>query len=125
MLLLQKTEKDKMTATIKDTLRDMKIVQEMYARGIEFLPIDLYKADAKNFQIIDGKIMPSFGSIPGMGAKAAETLQEAAKQGKFTSKDDIRTRGKVSKTILDDMEKLGILGDLPETNQYDFFSMLG
>ncbi len=121
---LQKTPKDQQTATIKDTIRDMKLVQEMYARGIEFMPIDLYKADAQNFQIIDGKIMPSFGSLPGMGAKAAEQLQEAAKQGTFTSKEDIRIRGKVSKTILDEMENLGLLNGLPETNQYDFFSML-
>lgn len=121
---LQKTPKEKQTATIKDTIRDMKIVQEMYARGFEFTPIDLYKADAHRFQIIDGKIMPSFGSIPGMGAKAAETLQEAAKEGEFMSKEDIRVRGKVSKTILDDMEALGLLKGLPETNQYDFFSLL-
>lgn len=124
MAELQKTEKDKQTATVKDTLRDMKIVQEMYARGIEFMPIDLYKADAQRFQIIDGKIMPSFGSLPGMGAKAALQLQAAAAEGPFISKDDIRIRGKVSKTILDDMADLGLLGDLPETNQYDFFSML-
>ncbi len=121
---LQKTPKEKQTATIKDTIRDMKIVQEMYARGFEFLPIDLYKADAHRFQIIDGKIMPSFDSLPGMGAKAAETLQEAAAQGEFMSKEDIRIRGKVSKTILDDMEALGLLAGLPETNQYDFFSLL-
>ena len=105
-------------------MKDMKIVQEMYARGIEFMPIDLYKADAQRFQIIDGKIMPSFGSLPGMGAKAAQQLQEAAAKGQFTSKEDIRLRGKVSKTILDDMEALGLLEGLPETNQYDFFSML-
>ena len=90
----------------------------------EFLPIDLYRSDASRFQIIDGKILPSFSAIGGMGEKAAQQLQEAAKQGKFTSKEDIRSRGKVSKTILDDMESLGLLGDLPETNQYDFFSML-
>ena len=121
---LQKTPKEKQTATIKDTIRDMKIVQEMYARGFEFMPIDLYKADAHRFQIIDDKIMPSFASIGGMGAKAAETLQEAAAQGEFMSKEDIRTRGKVSKAILDDMEALGLLSGLPETNQYDFFSLL-
>ena len=124
MAEMKKMPKDKQTATVKDTLRDMKIVQEMYARGIQFLPIDLYQADAERFKIIDGKIMPSFSSIPGMGMKAAIQLQEAASKGPFSSKEDIRVRGKVSKTILDDMEALGLLGDLPETNQYDFFSML-
>ena len=120
----QKIDKNQQTATIKDTICDMKIVQEMYARGIEFMPLDLYRADAERFQIIDGKIMPSFGSLPGMGAKAAKQLQEAAAKGPFMSKEDIRLRGKVSKTILDDMDSLGLLAGLPETNQYDFFSML-
>lgn len=124
MAELMRLDKDKQTATVKDTLRDMRIVQEMYARGFEFMPIDLYRADAERFLIIDGKIMPSFGSLTGMGAKAAQQLQEAAAQGAFTSKEDIRLRGKVSKTILDDMDELGLLGDLPETDQYDFFSML-
>ena len=121
---LQKKDKNAMSATEKDTIRDMRLVQEMYARGIEFLPIDLYKAKADRFQIIDGKIMPSFASIAGMGLKAAQQLEEAAKEGPFTSKEDIRIRGKVSKTILDVMGDLGLLGDLPETNQYDFFGML-
>ncbi|MCM1082336.1 MAG: PolC-type DNA polymerase III [Clostridium sp.] len=122
---LQKIDKNEQTQKVKDTIRDMKIVQEMYARNIEFLPIDLYKAKADRFQIIDGKIMPSFSALSGMGDKAAADLEEAASKGAFTSKDDIRQRGKVSKTILDDMRELGILGELPDTNQYDFFSMLG
>ena len=121
---LQNKDKNDMSATEKDMVRDMRLVQEMYARGIEFMPIDLYRAKADRFQIIDGKIMPSFASIAGMGLKAAQQLEEAAKGGTFTSKEDIRIRGKVSKTILDVMEELGILGDLPETNQYDFFGML-
>ena len=66
----------------------------------------------------------SFSALSGMGDKAATDLEEAASKGAFTSKDDIRQRGKVSKTILDDMRELGILGELPDTNQYDFFSML-
>ena len=121
---MQKKDKGELTATVKDTIRDMKIVQEMYARGIEFMPIDLYRADAERFQIIDGRIMPSFGALAGMGAKAAKQLQQAAARGPFVSKEDVRIRGKVSKTMLDDMDELGLLGDLPDTNQYDFFSML-
>lgn len=121
---LQKIDKNEQTQKVKDTIRDMKIVQEMYARNIEFLPIDLYKAKADRFQIIDGKIMPGFSALSGMGDKAAADLESAALGGPFTSKDDIRQRGKVSKTILDDMKELGLLGDLPDTNQYDFFSML-
>lgn len=69
-----------MSATEKDMVRDMRLVQEMYARGIEFMPIDLYRAKADRFQIIDGKIMPSFASIAGMGLKAAQQLEEAKKR---------------------------------------------
>ena len=99
----------------------MKIVQEMYARGFEFMKIDLYKARAKEFQIIDGKLMPSFASIDGLGDKAADQVVEAAKDGQFLSKDDLRTRAKLSKTIVDLMEELGIIEGLPESNQLSLF----
>ena len=66
----------------------MKIVQEMYARGFEFVPIDIYRAKAKMFQIVDGKLMPSLASIEGMGDKAAEAVEEAAKDGAYLSLDD-------------------------------------
>ncbi|MCD8222241.1 MAG: PolC-type DNA polymerase III [Clostridiales bacterium] len=105
----------------QDTLRDMRIAQEMYARGFEFTPIDLYRADATRFQIIDGKLMPSFTSIAGMGQKAAESLQDAAMDGPFLSREDLRTRGKVSKTMCDLMGDMGLLGDLPEENQLSLF----
>ncbi len=105
----------------EESLKDMKIVQEMYARGYEFMKMDIFKADAHRFQIIDGKIMPALSSIDGMGDKAAESLAEAAKDGPFLSKDDLRERGKVSKTIVDAMDDFGILGDLPESNQLSLF----
>ncbi len=106
-----------------DTLRDMRIVQEMYARGFEFMPIDLYRADATRFQIIDGKLMPSFLSISGMGPQAAESLMTAAQEGAFLSKEDLCRRGKISSSLCDQMEKLGILGDLPETDQLSLFDL--
>ena len=106
-------------------MKDMKIVQEMYARGYEFWPLDIFKAHSRNFQIIDGKIMPSLNSIDGMGEKAAdsamEAAKEAAKDGGFLSREDFRNRAKVSKTICDVMGELGILGNLPETNQISLF----
>lgn len=112
---------DSLTKKDQDSVKDMKIVQEMYARGFEFLPLDLYQADAQLFKIIDGKLMPSLGTIEGLGDKAAETLMEAAREGPFLSKDDLRTRAKVSKTVVDLMDDLGILGDLPESNQLSLF----
>ena len=114
-------KKDKLSAKEEGTLRDMRIVQEMYARGFEFLPLDLYKSDARYFQIVDGKLLPPFNSIDGMGDKAAESLAIAASGGKFLSKDDLRERGKVSKSIIELLSDLDIISDLPESNQLSFF----
>ncbi|MCD8365458.1 MAG: PolC-type DNA polymerase III, partial [Clostridiales bacterium] len=116
-----KKRKDSLTKKEQDTLRDMRIVQEMYARGFEFLPLDIYKAKARHFQIIDGKLMPAINTIGGMGDKAAEGVVEAAKDGPFLSRDDFRERSKVSKTVVDLMADLGLLGDLPESNQLSLF----
>ena len=84
------------------------------------MPIDIYKADATRFQIIDGKIMPSLASIDGMGEKAAAQLQEAAKQGEFFSKEELRTRAKINNSAIEKMAELGILGDMPDTSQLKF-----
>ncbi len=117
----KKRGKDELSKKEQDSMRDMKIVQEMYARGFEFLPIDLYRSDARLFQIVDGKLLPSFSSIDGLGEKAAYTICEAAKQGKFLSREDFRERAKVGKTMADQLGDLGILGDLPESNQISLF----
>ena len=116
-----KKERKKLTATDKEMLMDMRSVQEMYARGFSVLPIDLYQSDARYFKIVDGKLLPPFTTIEGMGDKAAESLALAAAEGKFLSRDDLRTRGKVSATIVDTMYRLGIGSDLPETNQLSLF----
>ena len=105
-------------------MKDMHIVQEMYARGFEFWPLDIYRAKADKFQIIDGKLMPSLSTIEGMGDKAAEQLQAAAKDGPFLSKDDLRQRSKISKSLIDLMGDLGLLGDLPESNQLSLFDFV-
>ena len=101
----------------------MKSVLEMYVRGYEFMPIDIFKAHARNFQIVDGKLMPSLNSIDGLGETAAESIVEAAKGGPFLSKDDFRERAKVSQTVADKLAELGILADLPESNQISLFDM--
>ena len=114
---------DSLSKKEQDTMKDMHIVQEMYARGYEFLPIDIYRAKATKFSIIDGKLMPPFSSIDGMGEKAAEAVEEAAKDGPYLSKDDFRNRTKASKTVVDYMADLGLLGDLPESNQLSLFDL--
>lgn len=113
--------KDSLSKKEQDTLKDMRIVQEMYARGFEFVPIDIYKAKASRFQIVDGKLMPPLSSIEGMGDKAAEAVEAASEQGPYLSRDDFRQRTKVSKTVIDLMNDLGLFGDIPESNQLSLF----
>ena len=105
---------DSLSNKEQDALKDMRIVQEMYARGFEFEPIDIFKAHSRNFQIVNDRVMPSLSSIEGLGEKAADAIMEAAKDGPFLSKDDFRSRTKVSKTVIDLMADLGLLGDIPE-----------
>lgn len=117
-----KRRSDELTSKEQDSYRDMKIVQEMYARGFEFEPIDIFTAQSRLFQITgDNKIMPALKSIDGLGEKAADAIVEAVKDGPFLSKDDFRQRTKVSLTIIEQMDSMGILGDLPESNQLSLF----
>jgi len=112
---------DTLSKKEQDEYKDMKVVREMYARGFDFIPIDIYQAQAGRFQIIDGKLMPALNTIDGLGGKAAEAVVDAVKDGKFLSKDDFRERTKVSKTVIDLLGDLGILKDLPESNQLSLF----
>ena len=112
---------DTLSKKEQDEYKDMKVVREMYARGFDFMPIDIYQAQAGRFQIIDGKLMPALNTIDGLGGKAAEAVVDAVKDGKFLSKDDFRERTKVSKTVIDLLGDLGILKDLPESNQLSLF----
>ena len=116
-----KKRSDSLSNKEQDTLKDMRLVQEMYARGFEFLPIDLYQSQATKFRIVDGKLLPPFSSIEGMGDKAADAVEMAAKDGPYLSKDDFRLRTKVSTTVLAKMSDLGLFGDLPESNQLSLF----
>ena len=115
--------KDTLTPKEQTTLDDCLVVREMYARGFEFVPIDIYSAQSRLCSIVDGKIMPSLKSIDGMGEKAADAVVEARKDGPFISRDDFWNRTKVPKTVIEKMHELGLLGDLPESNQISLFDM--
>ena len=107
--------------------RDMRITQEFYARGFDFVPIDVMKVQSTLFTIVDKKhLMPSLTSIDGMGEIAADTVIDAREKGPFTSIADFRNRTKVSQTLIDQMQSLHILSDLPQDDQlslFDAFSM--
>ena len=121
-----KKRKNELSDKEKDTFEDMKIVQEMYARGFEFVKIDIYRSKANRFQIVDGKLMPAFSTIDGLGDKAAEMIEDEASKGKFLSREDFKNRCKVSEKVVETMADLGLMGDLPHSNQIslmDFMEM--
>ena len=112
---------DQLSNKEQDEYKDMKVVREMYARGFEFHPVDIYRADSSRFRILEGKLMPALNTIEGMGGNAAETLAEAAKHGRFLSRDDIRQRTAVNAKTVEHLAEMGLLGDLPESNQLSIF----
>ena len=122
-----KIKRDSGEATQKeeDRLKNMNNVLEMYARGFEFLPIDIYKAKADRFTIVDGKLMPAFTSIDGMGEKAAMMLEAEAAKEPFTSREDMKIRAKLSSTLVEKLYSLGICGKLPESSQISFADLFG
>ena len=110
-------------ATVKENaeLATLQIVNEMFERGIEVLPVDIYKSDAYKFLVEDGKIRLPFSSLPGVGGSFAKSLQESGKNGKYISMDEISTRTGASKTIVEMMDELGLLKGIPKSSQLSFF----
>ncbi|MCR4891186.1 MAG: PolC-type DNA polymerase III [Lachnospiraceae bacterium] len=127
---LKEVGKNEMTATELDTIRDMRIVQEMYARGLEFVPIDLNQVDPRYFREVDEKhIMPALSSLEGMGGKDADELVnsigKAREGGDFLSVDDFVLRTSCSKNKAMKLKEMGLLGDIPDSNQLSLFDMMG
>ncbi|SKA87005.1 DNA polymerase III catalytic subunit, PolC type [Caloramator quimbayensis] len=109
------TQKDKGLLTI------LEIALEMYKRGFKFAPVDLYKSDSTKFLIIDDAILPPFRALQGVGETAAKSIVKAREDGPFLSKEDLRLRTKVSKTVIEILQSHGCLKDLPESNQLSLF----
>lgn len=116
--------KDTLTAREEEQLRDMRIAEEMYARGIEMLPIDLYRSRGTSFSIEDGKLRPCFTSIDGLGDSVGKQIEEEAGKGPFISKDDFRNRCKVGKSTCELLESYGILKGIPESDQISLFDTI-
>lgn len=112
------------SANDKALLTILEVCLEMYERGIEFIPADLYKSHATKFIKEDGKILPPFNAFEGVGESAAISIMNAAKDGNFVSQEDFKNKSGVSKAVLEVLDKNGVFKDLPQTSQMDFFSML-
>lgn len=110
-------------ATAKDEAEysNLQIINEMLARGIEVLPVDIYKSEAKMFVIEGNKIRLPFSSLPGVGEAAAETLAESGKHGEYLSIEEIQSRTKVSKSVIEMLREVGALKSLPESSQLSLF----
>ena len=111
----------KVTTLEKQQLGTLRIIEEMYARGIEFTPIDIYKAHESRFTIVDGKIMPSLTSIEGVGLAQAISLKEEANKSRFISLEDATRRTSVSRTALEYMYKEGMFGEMSLNDQISLF----
>ncbi|MCD7033745.1 PolC-type DNA polymerase III [Metabacillus sp. GX 13764] len=105
----------------KSLLTVMELALEMCERGYSFQKIDLYKSSASEFIIEGDTLIPPFNSIPGLGTNAAINIVKARQDGEFLSKEDLQQRGKVSKTILEYLDKQGCLEALPDQNQLSLF----
>lgn len=110
-------------ATAKDEaeFQTLQIVNEMMARKIEFLPVDIYKSEAKMFKVEDGKIRLPFSSLPGVGGAAADSLAETGKHTEYLSIEDMQIKTKVTKAVIETLKDVGVLKDLPESSQMSLF----
>ncbi len=109
------------TAKDKNVLTILEVTNEMYSRGIEFLPVDLYKSDATKFKIEGKGIRPPLNSLQGLGTTVANSIVEARAQGEFISVEDLRIRSKASKTIIEIMSQNSCLDGIPESSQMSLF----
>ncbi len=105
----------------KNLLTVLEVALEMTERGFSFQKVDLYRSSATDF-IIDGdSLIPPFKTIDGLGESAAHNIVKAREEGEFLSKEDLRERAKLSKTVLEHLEAHGCLEGMEEKNQLSFF----
>lgn len=113
-----------MSATEKSIYTILEICLEMYERGIKFLPVDLYKSHARKFRKIGNDILPPLNAFAGVGDAAADAIMNAAQEGKFLSKEDLKNRAGITKAVMETLEENGVLRDLSDTSQIGFLGML-
>lgn len=109
------TQKDKGLLTI------LELSFEMYKRGLKFLKVDIYKSEATKFKIEEDGIRPPINALQGVGENAAKSIVACRENGEFISKEDLRIRAKVSKTVIETLSVHGCLNGMQESNQLSLF----
>ncbi len=112
-----------MEATAKDKtkLTVLELVVEFYARGFQFLPIDLYRSDAKKFIITPDGLIPPFNSLQGLGTNAAQSIVDGRADGEFHTIEELKERTSLGRSLIDLLKENGVLNGIPETNQLSLF----
>ena len=113
--------RNEISATEAEVANALMLINEYYERGFDFLPVDIYKSHATKFVPENGKIRLPFACLPGLGGAAAENIMNAMQSGSVFSVDELKTKGKVSKSVLELLEKNGALRGMSKTNQISMF----
>ena len=116
------SSKEKLTQKDSDMITILEVCIEMYSRGFEFCPIDLYKSHPSKFKETDGKILPPLNALPGLGTSAAESIAKEREAGEFLAIDDIVNRCGITKAVVETMKNAGVLKGMSESSQMDMFA---
>jgi DNA polymerase-3 subunit alpha (Gram-positive type) len=118
-----KVREDEATNKDKNIYGVLELCNEMLERGFEFSTIDLYKSEWNDFVIDGNKLIPPFRAVDGLGDNVARSIVDARKDGEFLSKQELRNRTALSTTLIDRLDELGALANMPDENQLSLFDM--
>ncbi len=122
MAAMREIEQNKdATQKEKNVLTILEVCNEMYARGIEFLPIDLYISHQTKFVEENGAIRPPLNAISGVSDAMAESICQARENGPFISIEDLKTRAKIGNSVVEKLKEYDVLKNISETNQTSLF----
>ncbi|GFI61401.1 DNA polymerase III PolC-type [Clostridiales bacterium] len=100
-----------------------KDIHEFYERGFNFLPVDLYKSDAKKFLVTDKGLIPPLNSLQGLGITVAQSIVDGRKDGEFRTIEELKSRTTAGLSIIEILKENGVLRGIPESDQISLFEM--